>query len=59
MFALVQQTFLAKNLVKSLLLIATLHKVIYYKGTFLQGSTKHHKIGWEKMPRFFNNSSSR
>jgi hypothetical protein len=40
MFALVQQTFLAKkNLVKSLL-ISTLDKVIYYKGTFLQGSTK-------------------
>jgi hypothetical protein len=39
MFALVQQTFLEKNLVKSLL-ITTLDKVIYYKGTFLQGSTK-------------------
>jgi hypothetical protein len=35
MFALVQQTFLAKkNLVKSLL-ISTLDKVIYCKGTFL------------------------
>jgi hypothetical protein len=40
MFALVQQTFLAKkNLVKSLL-VYTLDKIIYYKGTFLQGSTK-------------------
>jgi hypothetical protein len=39
MFALVQQTFLAKNLVKSLL-ISTLDKVIYYKGAFLQDSTK-------------------
>jgi hypothetical protein len=33
------QYFLAKNLVKSLL-ISTLDKVIYYKGAFLQGSTK-------------------
>jgi hypothetical protein len=40
MFALVQQTFLAKkNLVKSLL-ISTLDKVFYYKGAFLQGSAK-------------------
>jgi hypothetical protein len=40
MFALVQQTFLAKkNFVKSLL-ISALDKVIYYKGTFLQYSTK-------------------
>jgi hypothetical protein len=39
MLALVQQIFLAKNLVKSLL-ISTLDKVIYYKGTFLQDSTK-------------------
>jgi hypothetical protein len=36
MFALVQRTFLAKKLVKSLL-IATLDKVIYYKGTFFKG----------------------
>jgi hypothetical protein len=35
MFALVQQTFLVKNL-----LISTLDKVFYYKGTFLRGSTK-------------------
>jgi hypothetical protein len=33
MFALVQQTFWQKDLVKSLL-ISTLDKVIYYKGTF-------------------------
>jgi hypothetical protein len=39
MFELLLQTFLAKNLVKSLL-ISTLDKVIYYIGTFLQGSTK-------------------
>jgi hypothetical protein len=39
MFALVQQAFLAKKLVKSLL-ISTLGKVINYKGTFLQDSTK-------------------
>jgi hypothetical protein len=39
MFALVQQTFLAKTFVKSLL-ISTLDKVIYHKGTFLQDSTK-------------------
>jgi hypothetical protein len=51
MFALVQQTFLAKNLVKRLL-ISTLDKVIYYKGTFFRKSFQH-KIGWrpaEKMP---------
>jgi hypothetical protein len=41
MFALVQQTFLAKKTlyIKSLL-ISTLEKVICYKGTFLQDSTK-------------------
>jgi hypothetical protein len=39
MFALVQQTFLAKNPVKSLL-ISTLEKVNYCNGTFLEGSTK-------------------
>jgi hypothetical protein len=40
MLAQVLQTFWAKkNLVKSLL-ISTLDKVIYYIGTFLQGSTK-------------------
>jgi hypothetical protein len=39
MLALVQHTFVAKNLVKSLL-ISTLDKVIYHKGTFLQGTTK-------------------
>jgi hypothetical protein len=40
MFELLLQTFWAKkNLVKSLL-ISALDKVIYYVGTFLQGSTK-------------------
>jgi hypothetical protein len=39
MFELLLQTFWEKNLVKSLL-ISTLDKVIYYIGTFLQGSTK-------------------
>jgi hypothetical protein len=39
MFALVQQTFLAKKPCKNLL-ISTLDKVIYYKGTFLQDSIK-------------------
>jgi hypothetical protein len=39
MFDLLLQTFWAKNLVKSLL-ISTLDKVIYYIGTFLEGSTK-------------------
>jgi hypothetical protein len=39
MFELLLQTFWAKKLVKSLL-ISTLDKVIYYIGTFLQGSTK-------------------
>jgi hypothetical protein len=39
MFELLLQTFWAKKLVKSLL-IYTLDKVIYYIGTFSQGSTK-------------------
>jgi hypothetical protein len=40
MFELLLQTFWAnKNLVKSLL-ISTLDKIIYYIGTFLQGSTR-------------------
>jgi hypothetical protein len=39
MFELVQQTFLAKKLLESLL-ISTLDKAINNKGTFLQGSTK-------------------
>jgi hypothetical protein len=39
MLAQVLQTFWAKKPWKSLL-IATLDKVIYYIGTFLQGSTK-------------------
>jgi hypothetical protein len=40
MFALVQQTFLGKKSPVKSLLISTLDKVTYYKGTFLQGSTK-------------------
>jgi hypothetical protein len=40
MFALVQQTFLVKKTLVKRLLISTLDKVIYYKGTFLQRSTK-------------------
>jgi hypothetical protein len=51
--------FWQKNLVKSLL-ISTLDKVIYYKGTFLQGSTKPHftiqkrlETSWKNCP-FFN-----
>jgi hypothetical protein len=39
MFALVQQTFLAKKLVKSRP-ISTLDKAINYKGAFLQDSTR-------------------
>jgi hypothetical protein len=39
MLELLLQTFCAKTLVKSLL-ISALDKVIYYIGTFLQGSTK-------------------
>jgi hypothetical protein len=39
-FALVQQTFLAKKILVKSLLISTLDKAIFYKGTFLQGSTK-------------------
>jgi hypothetical protein len=49
-----------KTLVKSLL-ISTLNKVIYYIGTFLQGSTNPlftSKIGWrpaeKNSPVFFN-----
>jgi hypothetical protein len=46
-----------KTLAKSLL-IPTLDQVIYYIGTFLQGSTKLHKIGWrsaeKNSPIFFN-----
>jgi hypothetical protein len=61
MFELLLQTFWAKKLIKSLL-ISTLDKVIYYIGTFLQGSTKPiaslHKIGWrpaeKNLPIFFN-----
>jgi hypothetical protein len=48
MFALVQQTFLAKNLEKNLL-ISTLDMVIYLIGTFFQGSKNlplQYKIGW-------------
>jgi hypothetical protein len=40
MFALVRQTFLAKKTLVKSLPISTLDKVIYYKGTFLQDSTK-------------------
>jgi hypothetical protein len=39
MFELLLQTVWAKKLVKSLL-ISTLDELIYYIGTFLQGSTK-------------------
>jgi hypothetical protein len=39
MFALVLQKNWQKNFVKGLL-ISTLDKVIYYIGTFLQGTTK-------------------
>jgi hypothetical protein len=61
MFALVQQTFLAeKTLVKSLL-ISTIDKVVYYKGTFLQGSSKprfttqnRSETSLKKFARFFS-----
>jgi hypothetical protein len=50
--------FWRKNLVKSVL-ISTLDKVIYYKGTFLQGSTKPHftrqnklETSWKKVAPF-------
>jgi hypothetical protein len=56
----VQQTFLTKNLIKSLL-ISTLDKVTYYKGTFLQGSTKplfttqnRLETSWKKIRPFSN-----
>jgi hypothetical protein len=39
MFALVHQTFLAKKIAKCLL-ISTLDKVVYYKGTFFTGLNK-------------------
>jgi hypothetical protein len=52
-FNIFGKTFLAKkNLAKSLL-ISTLDKVIYYKGTFLQGSTKPlftTQNMWKKLP---------
>jgi hypothetical protein len=38
--AQVLQIFLGKDHLVKNLLISTLDKVIYYKGTFLQGSTK-------------------
>jgi hypothetical protein len=40
MFELLLQTFWAKKTLVKSLLISTLDKVIYYIGTFLQGSTK-------------------
>jgi hypothetical protein len=40
MFVQVLQTFWAKKSLAKSLLISTLDKVIYYAGTFLQGSTK-------------------
>jgi hypothetical protein len=61
MFVLVQQTFLIKNIVKSLL-IFTLEKVIYYKGTFFQGETKTLlKTGWRPAEKIalFQHASSR
>jgi hypothetical protein len=64
MFPLVQQIFLAKTLVKSLL-ISILDKIIYYIGTFLQRAQQNlflqHNIGWtpagRKLP-FFQHASS-
>jgi hypothetical protein len=58
---LVHETFLAnKNLVKSLR-ISALDKVIYYKGTFVQGSTKplfttqnRLEASWNKFAPFLN-----
>jgi hypothetical protein len=40
MFELLWQTFWAKKTLVKSLLISTLDKVIYYIGTFLQGSAK-------------------
>jgi hypothetical protein len=40
MFVLVRQTFFVKKTLVKSLLISTLDKVIYYEGTFLQGSMK-------------------
>jgi hypothetical protein len=40
MFELLLQTFWANKTLAKSLLISTLDKVIYYIGTFLQGSTK-------------------
>jgi hypothetical protein len=40
MFELLLQTFWVKKTLAKSLLISTLDKVIYYIGTFLQGSTK-------------------
>jgi hypothetical protein len=57
-FALVQQTFLAKKTVVKCLLISTLAKVIYYKvyGT-QQNPSLQHKMGWrpaQKISPFFS-----
>jgi hypothetical protein len=57
MLELLLQTFWAKKPLQKSLLISTLDKVIYYIGTFLQGSTKPHKTGWrpaEKSHPFFS-----
>jgi hypothetical protein len=40
MFELLLQTFWVKKKLLKSLLISTIDKVIYYSGTFLQGSTK-------------------
>jgi hypothetical protein len=57
-FAMALQTFLAKKPSRSLL-ISTLDKIIYYKGTFYraqQNLSLQHKIGWrpaeKKSPLF-------
>jgi hypothetical protein len=62
MLAQVLQIFFGKEHLVNNWLISTLDKVIYYKGTFLQGSTKplftaqnRLETSWKKFARFFLN----
>jgi hypothetical protein len=62
MSAQVLQIFLGKEHLVKNWLITTLDKVIYYKGTFLQGSTKPlkpHKIGWRPAEKKHASSSAK
>jgi hypothetical protein len=55
MIGLVQQTFLAKKTLVKSVLISTLDRVIYYKGTFYRTQQNHslkHKIGWRPAEKY-------